>query len=457
MNSLQIQIRLQRSKTTSHLLQLQALIIKTALDHDEYCTSNFILSACPISVDLARLIFDTSPIKPPLFAWNTIIKHYSKSSTPVESINLFSQLQRFGLKPDKFTFPFVLKACGHCSFLGLGGTVHSLVLKVGFDSDKYVNNNLLRMYGGCGVIGLARQVFDEMPERDVVSWSSMIARYVDCNSPVAALMAFLDMKLVNEKPNSVTLVSLLSACTHLLDIRLGESIHSFIVVNDIGLDVILGTALLDMYAKCGHVQKALHIFNSMREKNLQSWTVMISGLADNGNGEAAISLFTKMEEGDLKPDGMSFSGILSACSHLGLVVEGQKYFERMLKVYNIRPTMEHYGCMVDMFGRAGMIEEAYQLIRSMPMEPNSVVLRSFISSCKQHGSVVRIDEYFRQLLLDIEPDHGANYVLAAAVSSLSGYWSEVDDLRISMKGKGLRKVPGCSWVEVSGASTGINC
>ncbi|KAK2973064.1 hypothetical protein RJ640_002631 [Escallonia rubra] len=277
------------------------------------------------------------------------------------------------------------------------------------------------------------------------------------NSPVAALMAFLDMKLVNEKPNSVTLVSLLSACTHLLDIRLGESIHSFIVVNDIGLDVILGTALLDMYAKCGHVQKALHIFNSMREKNLQSWTVMISGLADNGNGEAAISLFTKMEEGDLKPDGMSFSGILSACSHLGLVVEGQKYFERMLKVYNIRPTMEHYGCMVDMFGRAGMIEEAYQLIRSMPMDPNSVVLRSFISSCKQHGSVVRIDEYFRQLLLDIEPDHGANYVLAAAVSSLSGYWSEVDDLRISMKGKGLRKVPGCSWVEVSGASTGINC
>ncbi|KAK3027159.1 hypothetical protein RJ639_041260 [Escallonia herrerae] len=238
MNARQIQMLLQRSKTTGHLLQLQALIRKAALDHDEYCTSNFILSACPISVDLARLIFDSSPIKPPLFAWNTIIKHYSKSSKPVKSINLFSQLKS--------------------------------------------------------------------------------------NSPVEALMAFLDMKLGNEKPNSVTLVSILSACTRLLDIRLGESIHSFTVVNDIGLDVILGTALLEMYAKCGHIQKALHIFNSMGEKNLQSWTVMISGLADNGNGEAAISLFTKMEEGGLKPDGMSFSGILSACSHLGLVVEGQK-------------------------------------------------------------------------------------------------------------------------------------
>lgn len=258
---------------------------------------------------------------------------------------------------------------------------------------------------------------------------------------------FQDMKLANEKPNSVTLVSLLSACISLLNIRLGESIHSHILVNNIELDVSLGTALVDLYAKCGHVERSLHIFNLMKEKNLQSWTVMLSGLADNSCGEEAICLFTKMEECGPKPDSVAFSGILCSCSHLGLVVEGQKYFDRMVKVYNIKPTMEHYGCMVDMFGRAGMIEEAYKIIKSMPMEPNSVVLRSYLSACKHHGNVVYLDENVKNLLLEIEPNLGSNYVLAASVSSLLGHWSEVGDLRDAMQGKDLKKVPGCSWVE----------
>ncbi|KAM7523188.1 hypothetical protein LguiA_013090 [Lonicera macranthoides] len=266
--------------------------------------------------------------------------------------------------------------------------------------------------------------------------------------PLDALTVFQDMKLANQKPNSVTLVSLLSACISLLDIRLGESIHSHILVNNIQLDVAMGTALIDLYAKCGHIEKSLHIFNLMKEKNLQSWTVMISGLADNSCGEEAISLFTKMEECGPEPDSVAFSGILCACSHLGLVVEGQEYFDRMVMVYNIKPAMEHYGCMVDMFGRAGMIEEAYKIIKSMPMEPNSVVLRSYLSACKHHGNdVVCLDENVKNLLLEIEPNLGSNYVLAASVSSMSGYWSEVGDLRGAMQGKGLKKLPGFSWAE----------
>ncbi|GMQ00636.1 hypothetical protein CsSME_00047637 [Camellia sinensis var. sinensis] len=454
MISRQFQTLLQRSRTTTHLFQLHSLIIKTALDSDQYSISQFILSSCSISIEFARLIFDSSPNDPSMFAWNTIIREYSKSSVPIESVKLFSQLQRVGLKPDKFTYPFVLKACGRCSIVGVGGTLHSSILKTGFDSDRYIGNTLLKMYSACNVIGLARQVFDEMSDRDVVSWSSMIASYVACNCALDALIVFQHMKSVNVNPNSVTLVSLLSACIRLLNMSIGESIHTQIIVNNIGLEVALGTALLEMYSKCGHIEKAFCVFNSMNEKNLQSWTIMISGLANHGRGEDAISLFTQMRQTGLQPDSMSFSGILSACSHLGLVKEGKKFFNEMVRNYDIRPTMEHYGCMVDMLGRAGMIEEAYQVIKNMPMEPNSIILRSFIGSCKNHGHVVCFDENLKKLLLQIEPNLGANYVLAACVSSVSENWNDAAGLRAAIKGRDLKKSPGCSWLEVNSDGAG---
>ncbi|KAM7528747.1 hypothetical protein LguiB_032157 [Lonicera macranthoides] len=178
MISREIQIIFLRLKTIPHLLQLHCLLIKSALDCDEYFISKFIQSSSPISLDFARSIFDTLPITPPLFSFNTIIKHYSKSSTPIESIHLFSHLQRIDIKPDKFTYPFVLKACGRCSMIGVGGTVHSLIWKMGFDCDRYIMHTLLTMYVNCDEIGVARRVFDEMSERDVVSWTSMIAGYV---------------------------------------------------------------------------------------------------------------------------------------------------------------------------------------------------------------------------------------------------------------------------------------
>lgn len=265
-------------------------------------------------------------------------------------------------------------------------------------------------------------------------------------------MVFRDMITVHEKPNSVTLVSLLSACTRLLNVNIGESIHCYIITDGICVDVALGTALVEMYFKCGHIDKAFKIFNSMSEKNLQSWTVMISGLADHGRGEEAISLFTQMEQIGIKLDSMSFAVILSACGHLGLVREGQKYFNQMLSLYDIKPTMEHFGCMVDLLGRAGLINEAYEIIKNMPMEPNSVILRSFLGACRNHGQILNLDDKLGKVLLKSEPHIGANYVLASNVSSFSGHWNDAADLRMAMKQKGLKKIPGCSWVEVSGDS-----
>ncbi|GMH11524.1 hypothetical protein Nepgr_013365 [Nepenthes gracilis] len=195
----------QRAKTISDLLQLQSLILKTALDHDPFVICYLILSSSSISIRFTRLLFEKLPIVPPLFSWNTIIRSYATSSDPIESVNLFSKLQRIGLVPDHFTFPFVLKACGICSIIHHGEAVHSMVLKMGLASDKYIRNTLLAMYAACNEIALARQVFDEMALRDVASWSSMIAAYVSCNRPLEAIMVFRHMKKMNEMPNSITL------------------------------------------------------------------------------------------------------------------------------------------------------------------------------------------------------------------------------------------------------------
>ncbi|XP_075100749.1 pentatricopeptide repeat-containing protein At5g66520-like [Nicotiana tabacum] len=451
MISHQIEALFQRSKTTLHLLQLHSLIIKIALDHDEYRLSQFISFSSSISLQFCRTIFDSSPITPPIFAWNTLMREYSKSSTKIESVKLFNQLQRTELKPDKFTLPIVLKSCGHCLMIGTGGSLHSMAFKSGFSSDIHVSNTLMRMYAVFGAIGYARRLFDEMLERDIVSWSSMIAAYVHCNLPSDALLLFQSMKLANEQPNSITLVSLLGACTHVLNIRLGRCIHSHIVTSGIELHVELETALLGMYAKCGHIEQAFHIFNSMADKNLQTWTIMISGLADNGHGEEAVSLFTSMEEAGFRPDSLSFSVILCACSHKGLVDVGRRYFHKMVSIYNIRPTMEHYGCMVDMFGRAGELEEAYDLIKSMPIEPNSVILRSFISACKHHG-IPCANENIRDILLKVEPELGSNYVLASSLSFLFNC-NDANSLRSAMKEKGVKKLPGSSWVQPLGGSS----
>jgi pentatricopeptide repeat protein len=253
------------------------------------------------------------------------------------------------------------------------------------------------------------------------------------------------MRLANEKPNYVTLVSLLSACTKMINICAGVSIHSYIIRNDIEMGVELGTALFEMYSKCGKIEKALLVFDLMPEKNLQSCTIMISALANHGRENNAISLFNRMEDMGLQPDSLSFSVILSACSHMGLVYEGKMYFDKMVRLYNIKPTVEHYGCMVDLLGRAGLFQEAYDIIRSMPMEPNSVILRSFLGACRIHGWVPTLDD---ELMSKLESELGANYVLTANLFSDRSSWKDATDLRLAMKRKGLKKVPGCSWLEV---------
>ncbi|ONK65351.1 uncharacterized protein A4U43_C07F36220 [Asparagus officinalis] len=407
----------QRSTGLSHFLQLHALLLKTS---------------------------------PSVFFYNSLVRVYTETQNSPQAFDLLSDLRHAGLRPDNFTYPFVLKACASSSMLGEGRTVHGLVLKSGFVSDSYVGNTLLHVYGSCRVIGCARKVFDEMGGRNVVSWSSMIDGYVSCDHPLDALMMFRQMRLNNVQPNSVTLISLLSASSKLNSLKIGQSIHAYILLGSMKLDVPLGTALIGMYTKCGHLEEALQIFTSMEEKNLQSWTVMISGFADNGCGKEAIGLFHELEERGLKPDSVLFSTVISACSHSGLVEQGLNLFKRMVSVYKIRPTMEHYGCLVDLLGRAGLIEEAYKFIKEMPVKPNAVILRSLLGCCRKIGEFCDIKGELMESLIKEEPDLDANYVLAANFAAFSGKWKDVVDIRRSTAERGLKKVLGCSKVDFGG-------
>ncbi|XP_072991397.1 pentatricopeptide repeat-containing protein At2g02980, chloroplastic-like [Typha latifolia] len=445
-----LQSLFQRSTALPHLLQLHSLLLKAALDHHPFLAAKLISSLIPLSLLHAHSLFSHLHSPPALFAFNSLIRAYATSRSPLESIRLFSELLGSGIRPDKFTYPFVIKACGRTSMPETGRAVHGSVIKVGLLSDSYVSNSLLHLYSCCGMVGWARKMFDEMCERDVVSWSTMIEGYVACNLPLQALMMLRQMRLSNITPNSVTVVSLLSASCQLCNLSIGRSIHSYIAVNNIELDVALGTALVSMYAKCGQIKEAFQVFNSMEEKNLQSWTIMISGVAGHGCFEEVIALFSQMEASSIKPDSKLFSCILSACSHLGMVDEGWKYFNRMVNEFNIQPTMEHYGCMVDLLARAGHVRAAREFIKNMPVRPNSIILRSFMGPCRMHGESCDIELHkLMSILLNEEPELGSNYVLAAEVSALTSKWSEVAKLRGSMTERGLKKTPGYSWMEVT--------
>ncbi|KAI4385355.1 hypothetical protein MLD38_003392 [Melastoma candidum] len=378
-----------------------------------------------------------------------MIRSYANSPDPAESLKIFRRMRQNGIHADSYSYPFVIMACRKGLRVWDGRGVHGLVVKDGLGGDKYVGDALLRMYTEFDEIVMGRKVFDEMPERDVTSWSLLIAAYVTCDCPNDALEVFRSMIRNNIKPNNVTLVSLLPSCGHVSNRMAGLSVHSHIVVNSLCLDSALGTALLSMYSQRGSIESAVRVFRSIEQKNLQCWTVMLSCLAHHGRGEDAIALFTEMENSGVTPDSLAFTVILTCCSHSGLVDKGWKYFQSMKGDYGLEPSMEHYGCMVDILGRAGLIDEAYGIIKIMPMGPNPVILRSFIASCRYHGLVVEGDDELRRLLIESEPNVGANYVLAANAASLSSSWSHVADTRLSMKKIGLKKVPGYSWMEGS--------
>jgi pentatricopeptide repeat protein len=440
--------------TMKDLKQVHAHIIRTGFNQNLYVVGKIIVF-CAVSesgdMDYAVSVFDEIE-NPDGFLWNTMIRGFGKTSQPEKAFEFYKRMQERGEVADNFTFSFLLKFCGKLGSVMLGNQIHCDTVKHGLESHVFVRNTLIRMYGLFKDIETARRLFEEIPSRAspaLVTWNTIIDCHVYCGKCKEALDLFLRMLQSGVEPDEATLVVTLSACSALGALDFGRWVHSCINHTSLGDTVSVSNSLIDMYAKCGAVDEAYAIFNEMKGKNIVSWNTMILGLAAHGRTDEALVIFTKMLEEKLEtPNDVTFLGVLSACSHGGLVDDGRRYFDVMSKDYHIQPTMKHYGCMVDILGRAGLVEEAYQLIRSMPMECNAIVCRTLLAACRVHG-YVEIGEKVRSHLLELEPDHSSDYVLLANMYASAGQWNEMTRVRKAMQDRGVQKPePGNSFIGI---------
>eukprot|EP01018_Ginkgo_biloba_P038127 Gb_19299 [translate_table: standard] len=398
------------------------------------------------NIENARHVFDKMSERD-VVSWNTIIAGYAQSGHCDDALRLFHQMELEGVKPDSFTIASVLPACGHLTDLQQGKEIHDYITRNGFESHIIVGNALIDMYTKCGSTDSARHVFDNMSDRDVVSWTTIIAGYVQEGHCYKALELFHQMQLAGVKPDSVIVTSVLPACARLAVLQQGKEIHEYIVRNGFDSDIVVGNALIDMYAKCGSIEDAHQQFDKMYARDVVSWNAIIVGYGINGYAEGALKLFHQMQQEGMKPNDITFVGVLSACSHAGLLSEGRQYFDLMSRDYHIPPSVDHYNCMVDLLGRAGHLHEAHDFIQKMPVEPDAGVWGALLGACRIHRNL-KLGELVAERLLELEPKHPGYYVLLSNIYAASGRWDGVAKVRMKMKDMGLKKSPGCSWIDV---------
>ncbi|KAL6203876.1 hypothetical protein ACLB2K_021147 [Fragaria x ananassa] len=455
-----------------HIQQAHWLMVTLGLEEARFieaCSSlGFSSYACSV--------FTRSP-HPNINLYNTMIK----ALPPSDAISVYTGIQAAGLRPDTYSVPLVLKAVVRLGAVGIGRQVHCHSIVTGLDTHVSVVTALIHMYSSCGSVSDARRLFDGAAFRDVslwnamiagyaklghvdsarhvfetmplnnsnvISWTALIAGYAQVNRPTEAIMVFRRMQLHNVQPDEIAMLAALSACAQLGALRLGEWIHNYIQKHGFRELSSLNNALIDMYAKSGNIRKALQVFHCTNHKTVITWTTMIAGLALHGLGTQALDMFAQMERAQIAPNHITFIAILSACSHAHLVQTGLRYFDIMISRYRIQPKIVHYGCMVDLLGRAGYLQEAQQLVRQMPFEANAAIWGSLLAASNIHGND-ELGEHALQNLIKLEPQNSGNYSLLSNTYTALGRWNDSRMLRKVMRDNGVKKLPGRSSIEVN--------
>ncbi|PKA65174.1 Pentatricopeptide repeat-containing protein [Apostasia shenzhenica] len=401
------------------------------------------------NVALARQLFDKMTQRT-ASSWNTIITCYAHQGDFGEALRLFERMRMEGFHPNEITIVTVLSVCAKIGDLTTGLMVKKLVDDHHLRNDLIVQTAILEMFVKCGAVEEARMEFDMMEHKDVVAWSAMIAGYAQNGRSSEALELFEKMQLVSCEPNEVTLVSVLSACGQLGSVEVGERVGRYVENLCFKSSVYINSALIDMYAKCGNIQKALRIFDEMHQKDVISWNSMIVGLAYNGVAENAIKLYYKMIKEKLKPNDITLVGVLTACTHAGWIDIGLKLFHSMKPEHNIEPKVEHCACVVDLLCRSGRLEEAYNFICETEIEPSVVVWGTLLSACRVYSNF-DLAKISVEKLLDLEPENSANYVLFSNMCADTGQWEEARRMRNLMKSKSVQKLAAFSWIELDNA------
>ncbi|WOG95625.1 hypothetical protein DCAR_0414951 [Daucus carota subsp. sativus] len=429
--------------------QVHAHVIKKGFVSDLYVVNNLMrLYAVCGGVDRMRKLFDGSPERD-LVSWTTLIQGYVHMGFGREGVHVFFEMCSAGIRPDEIAMVVVISACAKLGDLRLGRKIHEYMFDHKVKFDVFVGNALVDMYLKCGCAEFARKVFNEMPVKNVVSWNSMIFGLAQQGKFREAIIFFIKMQSKGFKPDSLTLVGVLHSCANLGGLELGTWVHAYIDRHHLEADGFLGNALIDMYAKCGSIEKAVRVFKNMKRKDVYTCSTMIVGLALNGQAERALEVFLEMRNMKIEPNDVTFIGVLMACSHAGLLEDGRKHFIQMSKVYNLEPQVEHYCIMVDLLGRAGLISEAEEFIKEMPIVPDASVWGSLLGACRIHGHV-ELGKNVMEKLESIESEEDGTYVLMSNIYSSSDRWREASKLRKAMKELKIKKKPGCSLIELDG-------
>ncbi|CAO2821909.1 unnamed protein product [Amaranthus hypochondriacus] len=427
-------------------------------------------------VDLARDLFDKIPQKD-MISWGTIIDAYVRADRLVDALTLYRQMLSVGLRPNDVMIVDLVSGCGRVMAIDEGLQLHATIVKTGFDCYDFVQSTIIHFYSTCGKIDLAglqfeasckfhlaswnalisgfvrnglilkaRELFDKMPDKDVFSWSSMISGYAQCGQASVALELFRRMVDSGVEPNEITMISIFSAIASLGKLKEAKWTHEYIRNNSIPLNDNLIAALIDAYAKCGSISNALDVFNQVRVKvtSVSPWNAIICGLAMHGHATLSLRMFENLEKTNIKPNTITFIGVLTACCHAGLVEAGEMYFESMKNQYKIDPNIKHYGCMVDLLGRAGRLQEAEAIVGSMPMEADVVIWGTLLAACRTHGNV-DIGERAAMRLKSLDTKHGASRVLLCNIYADAGRWNDALGVRKAMQGQQMVRLPGASY------------
>ncbi|KAI6677437.1 hypothetical protein NL676_038233 [Syzygium grande] len=404
-------VLLRRCANFGQLKQVHAKMIRSGLSSDQLLVRKMIqVCSSQGKMDYAASLFRQLE-RPQTFTWNLMIREHTMNGGSRRAILLYNLMLCKGFAPDKFTFPFVVKACVDSSVIDKGREVHGMAVKAGFWRDVFLQNTLMDLYFkcgdrecgcrvfenmpvrsvvswttmisgliACGDLGAARGTFEQMPDKNVVSWTAMINGYVKNGHPQEAFYLFRRMQLDKVEPNEFTLVNLLKACTELGSLKLGRWIHDHALKNGFNLGVFLGTALIDMYSKCGSLVDARWVFDEMQIKSLVTWNAMITSLGVHGCGEEALALFGQMEKANVVPDAITFVGVLCACVHMNDLEKAYELFVNMRDLYGITPLPEHYACLLELYNRTTVQDEDFDLLSNTQMKQNDKILAAFLEA-----------------------------------------------------------------------------
>lgn len=399
-------------------------------------------------VDDARRLFDGMEEKDSI-SWTSMITGLMQNGLHQESVNMFYDMRDEGFAMDQFTFGSALTACGGMLALKNGKQIHGYSLRTNHVDNVYVGSALVDLYSKCSCISYAEQVFKRMYDKNVVSWTALIVGYGQNGFGEEAVRVFCEMQGSGVDPDEYTLGSVISSCGNLASLEEGTQFHCLALVSGLVSFLTVSNALVTLYGKCGSINETDRLFKETDVKDAVTWTALISGYAQFGKANETIDLFENMLSLGLKPDGVTFVGLLSACSRAGLVDKGQEYFKSMSKEHGINPTTDHYTCTIDLLSRAGRLEQAKDFINQMPCTPDAIAWATLLSSCRFHKNI-EIGKWAADHLAKLEPNNPASYILLTSIYAAEGKWEHVAQLRRGMRDLKMKKEPGFSWIKYKG-------